>query len=161
MNQAHWHLVLNHAPILGSLFGLLLLLLAVVRHAPPVLLRTGLVTLIVAALLTIPTQLTGEGAEELVEDQPGVSEALIHAHEEAAEWSLWAIEATGALAVAGLWLLTRGHPRARLVAYLTLAGAGASFGLLARTGYLGGQIMHPEARATFVAPAGAAEDDDE
>ncbi|MFC7671286.1 hypothetical protein ACFQT0_30695 [Hymenobacter humi] len=85
MNQAHWHLLLNHAPILGSLFGLVLLLLAVALRLQPVLLRTGLVTLIVAALLTIPTQLTGDGAEEVVEDQPGVSEPLIHEHEEAAE----------------------------------------------------------------------------
>ncbi|WP_262708252.1 hypothetical protein [Hymenobacter persicinus] len=41
-----------------------------------------------AALLTIPTQLTGEGAEKVVEDRPSVTHALIHEHEEAAEVSL-------------------------------------------------------------------------
>ncbi|MBC6608827.1 hypothetical protein H8B13_18535 [Hymenobacter sp. BT188] len=34
MNGAHLHLLLNHLPILGSLFGLLQLLLAVVRQLP-------------------------------------------------------------------------------------------------------------------------------
>lgn len=161
MNQAHWHLILNHAPILGSLFGLVLLLLAVVLHAQPVLLRTSLATLMVAALLAIPTQLTGEGAEELVEDQPSVSETLIHEHQEAAELSFWVMEATGALALVSLLLLARSHARAGIFTYLTLAGALASFGLMARTGYLGGQIMHPEVRSDAVAPVGkAAEDDD-
>ncbi|MBC6608826.1 hypothetical protein H8B13_18530 [Hymenobacter sp. BT188] len=161
MNPAHWHLLINHVPILGSLFGLLLLLLAVVLRTQPVLLRTGLATLLVAALLTIPTQVSGDGAEETVEDLPGVSEALIHAHEEAAELSFWVMEATGVLALISLLLLARGHTRAGLVTYLTLAGALASFGLLARTGYLGGQIMHPEARSTFGTAGGEPEDHDD
>ncbi|MFC7671287.1 hypothetical protein ACFQT0_30700 [Hymenobacter humi] len=71
------------------------------------------------------------------------------------------MEATGALAVVSLLLLSRGHRQSGRVTYLTLAGAVASFGLMARTGYLGGQIMHPEARSTFVAPAGEAHEDDD
>ncbi|WP_044518009.1 hypothetical protein [Hymenobacter sp. DG25B] len=152
MNQAHLHLILNHVPILGSLFGLLLLLWAVVR-ANDSLSRAGLVTLVITALLTIPTQLTGSEAEELVEDQPGVSEPLIHEHEEAAELSFWVMEATGVLAFISLLPLVRSHPRSPLLTRLTLVGAVVSFGLLARTGYLGGQIMHPEARKSFVAPS--------
>ncbi|SHL11443.1 hypothetical protein [Hymenobacter psychrotolerans] len=151
MNGAHLHLLLNHTPILGSLFGLLLLLVAVVRRQE-VLINAGLITLIVAALLTIPTQLTGEGAEEVVEDRPGVTHALIHEHEAAAELSLWAMEATGALALVSLLARRRSAARAPLFTYLTLAGAVVSFGLLARTGNLGAQIMHPEVRPDFRAP---------
>ncbi|GAB3829707.1 DUF2231 domain-containing protein [Hymenobacter jeollabukensis] len=154
MNTAHLHLLLNHSPIFASLFGLILLLIAVLRRHEA-LINAGLVTLVVAALLTIPTQLTGEGAEEVVEHRPGVTHALIHEHEEAAELSLWAMEATGLLALVSLLARRRGAARAPLFTYLTLAGAVASFGLLARTGNLGGQIMHPEARPDFVAPVDA------
>lgn len=145
MNEAHIHLLFNHSPILGSLFGGVLLLVAVLRRNE-VLIRAGLVALLVAAALAIPTQLTGEGAEEVVEDRPGVSEALIKEHEEAADGAFWAIEITAGLALISLLLLSRDHARARLLTRLTLAGAVVSFGLLARTGSLGGQIMHPEIR---------------
>lgn len=155
MNGAHLHLLLNHLPILGSLFGLVLLLVALVRRLP-LLVRTGLITLLVAAALAIPANLTGEGAEEVVEHYPGVTRSLIHEHEEAAEVALWVLEATGALAMVSLLLLAHNHARARLFARLTLAGAFISFGLMARAGNLGGQIMHPETRADAVsAPLGS------
>lgn len=152
MNGAHLHLLLNHMPILGSLFGLVLLLVALVRRQP-VLVRAGLVTLLVAAALAIPANLTGEGAEEVVENYPGVTRALIHEHEEAAELALWALEFTGALALLSLLLLSGGHARATLLTRLTLAGAFISFGLMARAGNLGGQIMHPETRSDAVSNA--------
>lgn len=94
MNQAHWHLLLNHTPILGSLFGLVLLLIAVVRHDPH-LTRTGLATLLGAAALAIPTNATGGGAKQVVQHLPGVSQALIEAHAQSADYALWAIELTG------------------------------------------------------------------
>jgi len=145
MNDAHIHLLFNHSPILGSLFGAALLLIAVLRRSE-VLIRTGLITLVVAAALAIPTQLSGEGAEKVVEDRPGVSEALIEKHSEAADVAFWAIEVTAALGLASLLLLRRRPAQGVLLTRLTLAGALVSFGLLARVGSLGGQIMHPETR---------------
>jgi hypothetical protein len=152
MNGAHLHLLLNHMPILGSLFGLVLLLVAMVRRQPA-LVKAGLITLLIAAALAIPTNMTGEGAEEVVENYPGVTRALIHEHEEAAELAMWALELTGALALVSLLLLARGHARATLLTRLTLAGAFVSFGLMARAGNLGGQIMHPETRSDAVSNA--------
>ena len=149
MNGAHLHLLLNHLPILGSLFGFVLLLVALVSRQP-LLVRAGLITLLLAAALAIPANLTGEEAEEVVEDYPGVTHALIHAHEEAAELALWVLVGTGALALVSLLLLARNHARAALLTRLTLAGALVSFGLMARAGNLGGQIMHPETRADAV-----------
>lgn len=151
MNGAHLHLLLNHMPILGSLFGLVLLLVALVRRQPA-LVKAGLVTLLVAAVLAVPVNLTGEGAEEVVENYPGVTRALIHEHEEAAELAVWALGLTGALALGSL-LLSRGHARATLLTRLTLASAFVSFGLMARAGNLGGQIMHPETRSDAVSNA--------
>jgi hypothetical protein len=48
MNEAHWHLLLNHTPILGSLFGLLLLAIGMLRHHTPAVL-IGLITVLISA----------------------------------------------------------------------------------------------------------------
>ena len=141
MNEAHLHLLLNHTPILGSLFGLLVLGVGVAKANGPVI-RTGLTTLLASALLCLPTQLTGEGAEEVVEKLPGISHQLIQAHEAAAELGFWALEFTGVFALLALLR----PKRERLFILLTLAGALISFGLLARAGNLGGQIRHTEIR---------------
>ncbi|MFD2787591.1 hypothetical protein [Hymenobacter rubripertinctus] len=141
MTELHLHLLLNHVPILGSLFGLLVLGAGVAKSSSPVS-RTGLVMLLGAALVGLPTQLTGEGAREALEKLPGISHHLIQAHEAAAELGFWALELTGVLAL--LALLRTG--RERLFIRLTLATAILSFGLLVRAGNLGGQIRHPEIR---------------
>ncbi|TGD79588.1 hypothetical protein [Hymenobacter wooponensis] len=148
MNEAHLHLLLNHLPILGSLFGLIALAVGIFRADTGVV-RTGLVTLLAAAVLCLPVQLTGEGAEEVLHGLPDVSKTLINAHEEAAELAFWVLELTGALAMLALLL----PQRAQLMNRLTLAGAVSSFALLAWAGSLGGQIRHPEARAGFVSSA--------
>jgi uncharacterized membrane protein len=145
MNQAHLHLILNHLPILGSLFAFVLLGFGLLRKNE-VLTRAGLVAVLAAAILCLPAQLTGEGAEETIEHLPGISRHRIHEHEEAAEAGFITLEITGALALFGLLLLGRRSPKGTLVAGLALAGAAVSFGLLARAGNLGGEISHPELR---------------
>jgi len=145
MNEAQLHLLLNHTPILGSLFGALLLLFTVLRRND-VLIRAGLLTLVVSAALAIPTNLTGEGAEKVVQHLPGVSQDLIELHSAAADLALWVLEATAAMALVSLLLLRRRPGTGTLLTRLTLAGALVSFGLMARAGNLGGQIMHPETR---------------
>ena len=145
MNEAHLHLLLNHTPILGSLFGALLLLFAVLRRNDG-LIRAGLLTVVVAAALAIPTNLTGEGAEKVVQHLPGVSQDLIERHSAAADLALWALEATAALALVSLLLLGRRPTTSTLLTRLTVVGTLVSFGLMARAGTLGGQIRHPETR---------------
>ncbi|MDO7875772.1 hypothetical protein Q5H93_13595 [Hymenobacter sp. ASUV-10] len=145
MNPAHLHLIFNHVPIVGSFFALVLLGVGLLRRNET-LTRAGLVAVLAAAILCIPAQLTGEGAEEVIEDRLNISHHLIHEHEEAAELGFMALELTGALALFGLLLLGRRSPKATLVAGLTLAGAVVSFGLLAQAGNLGGEISHPEVR---------------
>ena len=141
MNEVHAHLLLNHSPLLTSLFGLVLLVLGLVR-GNAVLTRTGLWTVLAAALLCLPTQLTGEGAEEALRQVPGVSAALVEAHEKAAELGFWALELTGALAL----LTLQGTTHFRRLAWLTAAATLFSLGLLAQASNLGGQIRHPEIR---------------
>ncbi|GAB3869103.1 hypothetical protein GCM10028824_15500 [Hymenobacter segetis] len=148
MNQAHLHLIVNHVPIVGSLFAAVLLGAGVLRHNLD-LTKAGLVAVLAAGLLCLPAQLTGEGAAAIAQNLPRVSRALIHNHEEAAELGFWVLEAAAALALFGLLLLKNNSPKARLVTLLTLAVAVLSFGLLARAGNLGGLIRHTEIREGF------------
>ena len=151
MNQAHLHLIVNHLPIMGSLFAAALLAAGVLKHNLT-LTKAGLVAVLAAGVLCLPAQLTGEGAAAIAQQLPRTSRALIHNHEEAAEVGFWALEGAAALALFGLLLLKSGAPKARLLALLALGATLLSFGLLARAGNLGGQIGHPEIREGFGTP---------
>ena len=145
MNDAHLHLLLNHVPILGTLFGVLVLgfgLLAGNRS----LTRTGLVTFIATALLALPAYFSGEGAEEAVEHLPGVSEQLIERHEETAELAFGLVEVLGLISL-GLLLLGWKYPDTeRKAAWLPLALGIGTFAAMAVTGNTGGEIRHTEIR---------------
>jgi len=146
MNWAHVHLMLNHLPVLGTVFGFALLAWGVLRRNET-LQRAALGTFVFTALAAVLVYLTGEPAEELVEDLAGTAKQAIEAHEAAAVVALIAIEALGALALTVLVLFRkRGIPR-------PLAGAALVFALgtagwMAQTANLGGRIRHAELRTT-------------
>ncbi len=75
MNGAHLHLMINHFPVIGLLFGVVILAVAQLRRNSD-LARTGLVALVVIAILTIPAYLTGEPAHDIVHDLAGISEEI-------------------------------------------------------------------------------------
>ena len=151
MNQAHIHLIVNHVPIVGSLFAAVLLGAGVLQKNLS-LTRAGLVAVLAAGLLCLPAQITGEGAAAIVQNMPRVSRALIQNHAEAAELGFWVLEIAAAAALFSLLLLKNASPKARLLTLLTLVLAFISFGLLARAGNLGGQIRHTEIREGFGTP---------
>lgn len=144
MNAAQQHLLLNHLPVIGSLFCLLLLAYGLVRRSAE-LQKAALGALVLVALLTIPTYLTGEPAEEVVEHFPGFSETHVEPHESMAKIALVASLVLGVLALGGL-LLSRGRAVPVGLTLLILLGNLATFGLMAYTAHLGGQIRHAEIR---------------
>jgi uncharacterized membrane protein len=68
--------------------------------------------------------------------------------------------AAGVVSLLGLYLTIKKSSLANTVALATLFVAIISFGLVARTGYLGGQIRHTEIGTTSTAPVGSEKDDD-
>lgn len=144
MNASQIHLALNHVPLFFSIVGGLILLYGFIKRNDSVK-TLSLYFMIIATLFTVPVYLTGEGAEEAEEELPGVSEAMIHEHEEMAQVGLiiiivTGIAALGALAVKKKALLIK--PALILCAVLSFA----SFGVMAQTAHLGGQIRHSEIR---------------
>jgi hypothetical protein len=152
MNWAYVHLALNHLPVIGAIFGVLLLLLALVRKSEE-LKRVSLGVFVITALLALPVYFTGEPAEEVVEHLPGVAEPLIERHENAALFALLMAGGAGVVALAGLILFRRTEKLPGWIVAATLVLSLVTSGLMGWTANLGGQIRHTEIRAGFTAPA--------
>ncbi len=144
MNWAHLHLLLNHIPVLGTVFGLVLLAYAIV-HRNDALKKAALGAFVGIALLALPVYFTGEPAEEIVESATGISKTAIEAHEESALVSLVGVELLGIIAAIGL-VAARGRPVSAAVGGATLVVSLATAALMARTANLGGQVHHEEIR---------------
>lgn len=147
MDWVHVHLLLNHVPVIGTVIGILLLAYAALRRSPEVA-RASLGLFVLLALVGAVVFLTGEPAEELVENLPGVSESLIEEHEEAALLATAALGAMGLLALVGLVAFRRrasGLPRAFVLGTLLFSLVPAA--TMAWTANLGGQIRHSEIRS--------------
>ena len=168
MDLTHLHLILNHLPVVGVIFGFLILLWGVLRGYEEVK-NVGLLVLVFTAAAAVPVYLTGEPAEEAVENLPGVAEQLIELHEDSALISLILAIVTGALALAAL--LSKRFSIAALARFSTIAVLLLSFvtgAFMARTANLGGQIRHTEIRqgapnenpATTTKPGKKDDDDD-
>jgi uncharacterized membrane protein len=147
MNPAHLHLLVNHLPIFGTLFALFLsggaLLLSTFRRG----LFLGAVALaVIGGIGGFVAENTGEGAEEIAEELPGVTEALIHSHEEAGETAA----ALGALAMllgVGLWVVGGRREQVPVWAPAGLALASlVATGAMGYAGATGGEIRHTEIR---------------
>jgi hypothetical protein len=149
MNAAHLHLALNHLPVLGSLFGLLLLLWALARREVAVW-RVAMATFIAAGLSAVPVYLTGHPAEEFVENLPGASMDVAAGHENAAVLALAAAVLLGLLGAAGLWLARERETTPAPISMAAVALGVATTGLMLWTALLGGRIHHQELRAEEV-----------
>ena len=143
MSPAHVHLLLNHAPLFGLLGALLLLLGGLIWKSRDVL-RAGLLVAMATSLIGIPAYLTGEGAEEVIENVRGISHDAIEAHEDAALGVLVLTELAGVLALAGLLMGRTSDTQLRRGALLTAVVATVGFGWAAYVNNLGGQIRHTE-----------------
>lgn len=147
MNGAHLHLLINHLPIIGSFLALPLVALALWRNRDLSLLGAAVLVLGLGALGGFGASATGEGAEEVVEEMPAVSESAIHVHEERAELAQVISGLTAALGIGLLVWRVRKAESVPRVALAGLLGASlASAAAMAAVGASGGIIHHPEIR---------------
>ena len=145
MNAVHLHLMVNHLPVIGTPLVGLLLLWGLIRRSREVT-RVAVGAALILAALSYPVFLTGEPAEDRVEDSAWLQERMVHDHEERAEVALIAVLLTGLVAGVGLWQSRRGKPVPMATAGITLAGLAVSAGLFGWTALAGGRIRHEEIR---------------
>jgi uncharacterized membrane protein len=150
--------MLNHVPMIGVIFGILILLFAKLRDNRDNMI-VGLWMLVLAAVFTVPVYLTGDYAASDIREHPTFVKGMVEEHEDAA---VWAFILVGALGVAALFGLTFAHRQKKPPKWLPVTVMILSLLTAAtfiRTAQLGGLISHPELRSGFVAPPFLDEDD--
>lgn len=146
MNGAQLHLALNHIPVILSMAALAILLWGWLSKSYEIK-KVGLVLAMVTAVFAGTAFLTGEPAEDVIEDLPAFSKELVHEHEEAGEAVLIVSIVAGLAAAATAFLIKIKHPLSIYVfAITTLLILACTLAFL-RTAHLGGLIQHPEIRS--------------
>jgi uncharacterized membrane protein len=162
MNATHFHLLLNHFPIIGTLIGTIILVYGFITKELKIKILSAYL-IAAMALVAVPVYLTGEPAEETVEHISGISETSIELHEEAAEFAIVMMSITGFLALISI-VVSKIKPALTLrVCYVLLLFSTISFAAMARVGYLGGKIRHTELNdnITKTAPSNGLEEREE
>jgi uncharacterized membrane protein len=150
ITAVHLHLILNHLPVVGSLFALGLLAWGFWRRSE-VLQRAGLGSVIIVAFVALAAYLTGEPAWEDIMGLPGDNDSYILAHQRAAQFAFGASSLTGIVAMI---TLATGRRRRPVVVWLVigvLMMSLATAGLMGYAANLGGMIRHTEIRPSGVA----------
>jgi uncharacterized membrane protein len=163
MNDAHLHMVVNHFPITGTILGLGILIGGLIFKNNSIK-NTAYCLFIVAALFSFASMNTGEGAEEIAEKLPDVTDQIIHEHEEAAEKLALVLYFLGAISIVGLYLNVKQNAKANIVSFVALVVAAVGVFLAQQTGTTGGEIRHTEIRAnatTGAEPTNAGEAEEE
>ena len=143
MSQAHLHLLITHLPISGSIIGALVLGYGLWTKSNQTK-NAAYFIFIISAIGSGIAYLTGEGAEHAVKHIQGVTKNLIKIHEDAAIYALISLIVLGAMSVIALLISRLKNSFTKSASTIILLFSLLSFGLVARTGYLGGQIRHTE-----------------
>lgn len=144
MNAAHLHIILVHLPVVLTPTAAVLLAWALFRRQSTVA-TVSLALLVASTALCVPAYLLGEGAEEVIEHLPGVSEDLIEEHEEVADVALWLSIALGVGSLAMLAMRKRAPKLSSMGVKGILVLSVLASAALAYAAFEGGKIRHPEA----------------
>ena len=145
LTPTHIHLLLNHFPTIGFSIAIGLFIGAIVSRSDD-LKKASLTVLVAVGILTFPTYLSGNAADQAIRNMPDVSKTLIATHEGAALISFVLMEMTGAAAWLALWQMRRvGSVSARTLGTVLLLSA-ITMGLVTRAANIGGEIRHSEIR---------------
>lgn len=147
MNAPHLHLLVTHVPVLGTVFGLCLLLLALARRSDE-LKRTSLLVFFVAGMLAIPAYVSGEpAADHLKRIFAGTMADATDQHSEIAVIALTMSLIAGLLALFALVFYRGGKKIGHRAIISMLVVSLATAVLLGWTANLGAKIRHTEIRS--------------
>jgi len=149
MNPAELHLAINHLPLFSTLFGTLILACGLI-FKKDILNLAAYILLILGTIGSIASVVTGEEAEELIEDYfPEISHEIIHEHEESAEGARNMSIALGIFSALGVFLNRTKRPLESLVGWIIVVGGIVGLVMLMNASHSGGEIMHKEIRDNF------------
>jgi len=143
MNPGYFHLAINHFPIIGTILGCLILAAGIIVKQDGVKL-SGLGTLVFAAIMAIPTILTGDPAEDALEGISGVASHLIDRHEDIAYVGLWSIIPLGLISALAFYSLLKKELFGKYLVIATMVLSIVVSGVMIYVGRTGGMIRHTE-----------------
>lgn len=146
MNAAHFHLIVNHFPVIFPIAGILLMITGYLSKSIAVR-QAAYLLFILASISTIAAMVSGEGAEETVEGVRGVSENLIERHEDSAKVFSIMTYILGGISLLGIWASYRQKSIASIANLVTLIFAFVVVYFGKEAGTTGGEIMHSEIRS--------------
>jgi uncharacterized membrane protein len=146
MNGAHWHLVVNHFPIIFPIVGLIVMITGLFSKSESVK-RTAFMIFIIGSFSAVAAMITGERAEEVVENINGVTKNFIESHEETAETFAIFSYILGVISLLGLWASLKKKSYSSVISIITLIFAFVVLFFAQQTGTTGGEIRHTEIRS--------------
>ena len=141
----HLHIVLNHFPLIGSIFVLGLLIASVYMKNDDMR-RVSLILFVVLGLLAIPTYITGAAAGWAYQGRPEMSTQILDAHRDAGLLAFIFLGLTGTASWLVLWRERRYGRASDAGLYTVLALGIVALLTIVEAGSLGGTVIRPELR---------------
>jgi len=149
MNWTELHLALNHIPVIGVPFLLVLV-------GWGLLLRSGEIVrlahgwLVLLSAVSIALKFTGDFAADQAKDRLAPAQAHVERHEQSADQATTGLFVLGVVSAVALFAGRRKPQPPGWAGILVLVVGLTTCVLLARTAHAGGQIGHPELRPVLV-----------
>jgi uncharacterized membrane protein len=161
MNAAHLHLLVNHLPVVGFAFGLILLAATMLRRGDRGMFAASVLVVVISGAGGLGANFTGEPAEEVVEHLPDVPKDLIETHEGAGLIATALASITTLLAIVLSFATLRKEGRIGVIPLsILLVATMATCGAMTWAGSTGGKIRHSEIRgSTSTAPSPGVRED--
>ena len=144
-NYAHVHILLNHFPSIGTVFGVALFAYALWKKNQDLQILSFIVFMIMA-VLAIPTVITGAAASIAITERPDLNPAMVQLHLDAAVVAVSFISLTGTFSWLALWQYRRFKAPSQWTVWAVLGLSIITLAFMVKTGDLGGEISHPEIR---------------
>ncbi|HWN97005.1 MAG TPA: DUF2231 domain-containing protein [Methylomirabilota bacterium] len=142
MDWVHLHLALNHIPVVGIPFAILVVICGWVRPRREVFML-GLWLTAITSAAAIAIKFTGDEAAAVLNK---TADPFVAQHEQSADQATTAVFFLLIASVAALFLGRKGRRVPKMVLVTWLIIGAATCVMLARTANLGGQIVHSEIR---------------
>jgi uncharacterized membrane protein len=142
-NSAHLHLILNHFPVIGTAFVVIVFGYGVFTNDDKIK-KLGMFMLVLTGLITIPVFFTGDKAAGIIRGMEGVLEEHIEPHEEFAKISFIGMEITAFVALLGYFLFRSSKNIPVWFGILLLLLMLSVNSMMIYTSHLGGRISHYE-----------------
>jgi hypothetical protein len=146
MNGAHYHLILNHLPIIIPVIGLLVLLGGLIWNSG-IVKRTAFLIFILAAISAYAADATGGDAARVLSEQNLAEKKFIKTHAHMAGNFAMLSYALAVLSAVGIWATLKRKSLGVTVAVIVAVGSLVVIYYGTMTGNSGGEIRHTEIRA--------------